>query len=321
MFGGKLWMGLLVLLVSTSVGLAQGAPVDVPGSDQKPTATQPGMPRIPMMMPAQHMKAYDDFVAGCEMDEAQKTKLKALLTAADEDFIHLRDEIKPTDETRKKMAENLKAMQEARKAGDQNKETELRKERTRMATEFTEKRQLMIEKMKARDEELHGEIKAMLRPEQIEKFETVWKDKQILLDVGPRGPVFSTDRNPRALKAAVDRLADLTPDQKAGVESAFKTYQEAARAPSARNNRTESARIIQTLYDQVLGLLTEGQREKVQAELKPRSPIGAGGAKTGDDHGQGANPHGDKPADPPAKGDQPAGDAKPTDGGQPKPAP
>ena len=311
----------IVCWASTSICLAQGAAADVPGGDQKPTASQPIARQIPMMMPAQHMKAYDDFVSGCDMDEAQKTKLKALLTAADEDFIHLRDEIKPTDETRKKMAENLKAMQEARKAGDQNKEMELRKERTRMATEFTEKRQLMIEKMKARDEELHGEIKAMLRPEQMEKFETVWKDKQILLDVGPRGPVFSTDRNPRALKAAVDRLADLTSDQKAGVESAFKTYQEAARAPSARNNRTENNKIIQALYDQVLGLLTEGQREKVQAELKPRNPIGAGGAATGNDHGQAANPHGDKPADPPVKGDQPAGEVKPTEGGEHKPVP
>jgi len=317
----NLRVSVIASLLATSACLAQGPAADIPGGDQKPSASQPVAPRIPMMMPAQHMNAFSDFATGCDMDEAQKTKLKALLTAADEDFVHLRDEIKPTDDTRKKMADNLKAMQEAKKAGDQNKEMEVRRERTRMAAEFTEKRQLMIEKMKARDEALHTEIVAMLRPEQVEKFETVWKDKQILLDVGPRGPLFSTDRNPRALKAAVDRLPDLTPDQKAGVEAAYKTYQEAARAPSMRTNREESNKAIQALYDQVLGLLTQGQREKVQAELKPRNPIGAGGAVTDDPRAKPANPNGDKPVQPTDKDDKPAGEVKPAEGGEPKPAP
>ena len=95
------------------------------------------------------------------------------------------------------------------------------------------------------------------------------------------------DRSPMALKKIVERLQDLTADQRAGIEGLFRNHQMAERAAPAKEDAAAKKARDGKLYDDVFAILTDGQKDIVERELRGRDAAannaGADAGKPGDE--------------------------------------
>ena len=136
-----------------------------------------------------------------------------------------------------------------------------------------------------------------MRDDQKEKFEKFWVDWTT--SRRPAGPV----RSPQALKAMVDKLADLTADQKKQIEEAFAGFKKIVRE-DVKEDSPEYRRRTRQLYEDVMKALTPEQREKISAQLREGRPDRGG--RRGFRGGRGdigaasqpARPVGEKPGGP-----------------------
>ena len=136
----------------------------------------------------QHMLYYDAMKTAVKLDEPQQQKVQALLKSADEEFRAARADMIPSPEVTRRMADSVKLIEAAKKAGDSEQELALIKQRTELIKSFTEKRQKMIDRMRVRDEALQSEITALLRPEQRESFKAFWPNRVTSLYRSPSTP-------------------------------------------------------------------------------------------------------------------------------------
>src|SRR6185436_11487263 len=107
---------------------------------------------------------------------------------------------------------------------------------------------------------LHDGIESQLRDDQKADFGKMWQERMDQQRRGPGGP----DRGPAALKSVVDKLDDLTADQKAQLETVFKTFHEANKDKSG----PPSPEAGRKLHEDVIAVLTEGQKAKVEKALE-----------------------------------------------------
>lgn len=252
------------ILIITSADLALG---------QDTTTSAPATRRSPDSLAGSRFSAggyhsahFEEMKKTFNLDEKQQARVAALLKAADEDIRNTRLELQPAPEVSRRMAQTVKEIQEARAAGDSKREKELIDERAAVTRGYVEKRDKTVARLKEIDEGLKRNVVETLRPDQAAHFEEFWAAKYS----GPRGAgtyrYTGPIRSALALKAATDRLGDLTPQQKSEIETAFKTHQETTRTASTPAAEEPAMR---ALYNGVFTALTEGQRQRVQQELSP----------------------------------------------------
>ena len=210
-----------------------------------------------------------------KLDEAQQTSIGKLLEEHQSKMTEQREKMRPSEEEQAKMGELRDEMQAAREAGDDAKVQELRgKMRETMGARMEGMRKTMEENQKA----LHDGIVTQLREDQKADFTKLWQERSERRR-GPGGP----DRGPAALKSIVDKLDDLTADQKQQLEVLFKTFRESTKDQSG----PPSPEVGRKLHEDVMGVLTEGQKEKVQKTLEGQRRRG----------GEGRPRRGDRPDD------------------------
>jgi len=218
--------------------------------------------------PDEHMRYYDALNKAVKLDAQQQEQVQALLKGADDEFRAAREEMVPPEAVRTRMAETIKEIEAAKKAGESQKEAALIQERAAIIKSMITKREEMIAKMKQRDELLQREITVILRPDQISAFQEFWPNRNPAARRVLPDPYDGLIRSPIALKAATDRLGDLTADQKKAIEDAFKAHQEASR--TASTTEPAKAATLRKLYNDVFAVFTDSQRQRVKAELTPK---------------------------------------------------
>jgi len=193
-----------------------------------------------------------------KLDEGQQAAIGKILEDHEKVMTEQREKMRPTDEQREKMEAMREEMRAAREAGDETKMQELRGQmREAMGGRMEEMRKTMEANQKA----MHDGIVAQLREDQKPEFDKMWKAR--MERRGPGGP-GGPDRGPAALKSIVDKLEDLTTDQKAQIETLFNAFRESQKDKSGRPN----PEVNRKLHDDVMGVLTEGQKATVEKALE-----------------------------------------------------
>ncbi len=220
-----------------------------------------------------HISLLKPMHSAVNLDDEQTRRITVLLNAADEEFRAARREMTPDPDVTRRMNETVTEIQAAKAAGDSQKEKQLIQERTALTQEYVKKRDRLVGKMTETDEVLKRNISETLRPEQRKQFLEFWADRHAALAEYNRKAYDGMIRSATALKAATDRLGDLTPEQKTQIEAAFKVHQETMRGPQ-RQNLEEQA--LRALYVRVFDIFTDGQRQRVEQELTPKGAPKAG---------------------------------------------
>lgn len=214
-----------------------------------------------------HIALLKPMQATLNLDEEQTRRIIALLNATDEEFRAARKEMTPDAGVTRRMNETVTEIQAARAAGDAQKEKQLIEERAALTQGYIKQRDKMVSKMNEMDEALKRNISETLRPDQRKQFLEFWGDRHAALEAYNRKAYEGMIRSATALKAATDRLGDLTPEQKTQIEAAFKVHQDTMRGPQ-RQNLEEQA--LRALYVRVFDVFTDGQRQRVEQELTPK---------------------------------------------------
>ena len=191
-----------------------------------------------------------------KLDEAQQASVGKLLEEHQAKMEEQREKMRPSEEDRAKMDAMREEMQAAREAGDDAKMQELRgKMRETMGARMEANRKTMEENQKV----LHDGIVAQLREDQKAEFGKLWQARMEQRR-GPGGP----DRGPAALKSIVDKLDDLTADQKQQLEVVFNNFRDATKDKSG----PPSPEVGRKLHEDVFAILTDGQKAKVEKALE-----------------------------------------------------
>jgi len=116
------------------------------------------------------------------------------------------------------------------------------------------------------DAKYRSAIRELVSPEKADRLDDILDAAQ---DAQPNRPRRGPTRSPRALKAIVDRLGDLTPQQHKSIDDAFLHFRDAQRAnpKAAQGKDSETSK----LYDAVFAVLTSGQKARVEQELAVRT--------------------------------------------------
>lgn len=262
----------------------------------------------------------DELAVELNLSEQQKKQVAELFEAHKAKTESMREAYRLTDEEREQQRALAEEMRAALEADDKEKIEDIRKR----VADSRAARSAKIEPVRKQIEEstakLREDVSQLLTAEQKPKFDAFWSSMMVRGAYG--GPV----RNPRALKSVVDGLGDLSSEQKEQLEGLFRTFHESERnlrqqhsargnrggaagaaegenAGDPRRNRRESSRALQAemqqlaekLHQDVMNVLTEAQRAKVEEMLKGQSGRMRRGPRPdrGDD---GARPAGQKPA-------------------------
>jgi len=123
------------------------------------------------------------------------------------------------------------------------------------------------------DAKLKAAAGEFLPPEELNKLEAVID--QVWADAGGGGRGRNApERSPIALKKIVDRLQDLTQDQRERIDQAFRAHQQSSRSAPAKENPAATKSRDVKLYDDVFAILTDGQKERVERDLRGRDAAG-----------------------------------------------
>lgn len=199
------------------------------------------------------------------LDETQRLETERLLGENRKKLLEVRASFKPPAEGMDRTRALVEQLRLAKQAGD----SEAMRLATEQLREIQKEREAQLAPMRQKmadiQQELHDQIAAILREDQKEKFEQVW-DERMGQNTAFRGRV----RSPQALKAMVDRLPDLSEDQKTQIDQQFRNYHESVKdQPSSSQAREQSTKL---LYDSVTALLTPEQRETITRQMAGRNP-------------------------------------------------
>jgi hypothetical protein len=203
----------------------------------------------------------EKMTADLKLDDAQAADIKRLVEEHQKQLRDIQNEMRQPPELVQKLGELRKKLQDAQAANDQAGMKQVTDEMQSLRREHMEKTRPARDKIMQSREELRGKLAAALREDQRPGFEKIW-DEYMSGGAGRRGP----PKNPRMLRSVVERLNDLTPDQKRQIDELFKQHDEATKGKKGPEAETHTQR----LYDAVLALLTPVQREKVEPRLAPR---------------------------------------------------
>lgn len=216
------------------------------------------------------------------LDENQKKAISDLLTAQQDRLRDIRDRFRRSPEEMEAWKQIQEEMRAAVKASDKARIEELKNRSVELHKAREAKLGPAREEMENSQQLLHDEIVKTLRPGQKAKFETVWEE-QLASRSFRKGPV----RNPRALKAIVDRLKDLSDDQKSQIKTLFEAFQnqrnddksassndgsqtgksEGRGVEMRRRSRADRDR-LEKLFNDVINVLTPEQKASVEEQLK-----------------------------------------------------
>ncbi|HWL95335.1 MAG TPA: hypothetical protein VNT79_17580 [Phycisphaerae bacterium] len=273
------------LLFVTSVCVAQPPAEEKPPVDpQRPARAEP-YGRAPRERPVMRFGSPDEQLAllteRLQLDEAQKAQIKPIIEAQHAKLREIREQHRRTPEEMQEWRKLREEMSAAAQARDTGRVDELR----RLSRELNERRRAELaparEATRQAEQALHDGINQVLRPDQKEKFEEVWKERlapsRPMRDGGPR--------NPRALRQAIGSLSDLTPDQKRQIDALFDEHKNSMRrrppagepgAPPHAPDRESRQKEIQDgqakLFEDAMKALTPEQQLKVDEMLKQRAP-------------------------------------------------
>lgn len=216
------------------------------------------------------------------LDENQKKAISDLLTAQQDRLRDIRDRFRRSPEEMEAWKQIQEEMRAAVKANDKARIEELKNRSISLHEAREAKLGPARAEMENSQQRLHDEIAKTLRPEQKAKFETVWEE-QLVPRSFRKGPV----RNPRALKAIVDRLKDLSDDQKSQIKALFEAFQndrnneKTASTNDGSKTRTADGRGVEMrrrsradrdrlekLFNDVINVLTPEQKASVEEHLK-----------------------------------------------------
>lgn len=267
-----------LVVLATSFALAQSPdnppPNEPPAREDRPRGMRPG-PGVgraaPPEMQLEHLKEQ------LKLDEVQSAAIRKLIDEHHAKVMEAREELRPTPEEAEAMNRLRKSMEEARDSNDPTRIDELKEEARKIRTEREAKIQPIRERLEKSEKSLHDGVFQLLRPDQQENFEKVWAERS-----ASRFNRGGAGRDPRMLKAVIDRLPDLTGEQKSQIEKLFEEFRRPPEKPSdgvegdgsrpARPTREDRMKLqrekIEKLHAEVMAVLTPEQQKSVVAELK-----------------------------------------------------
>jgi len=257
----SLRISFVTVPLATSLCTAQpmpvgGGSVDRPGMYDRPEGTSIADPKAFAERLARELK----------LDSAQREQVDRIMKEEQEELARLRQAMAVPAETRARMERLREQMAEAQ--GDADKLRELARAQQEIRREHMARVEPIRRRMAQRNQDLRAVLLNVMRAEQKADFERLYDEE---LSYGGRGRMAA--RDPRRLRIAVERLQDLTPDQRKRVEQLYEEFRKQDR--ETKGDEALRQRISDRLVDQVLQLLTPEQRETVQARLNPRgSPLG-----------------------------------------------
>jgi len=114
-------------------------------------------------------------------------------------------------------------------------------------------------------QQIHDAIKAQLRPDQVDAFETKWN---ATANAGPRGRrAMGGAMAVRAYHRAVMSL-DLSADQKTQIEGFFQNFRNTVQNKSGQQQPTDHKAAFESLRTQVNSALTDAQKTQLQTRLQ-----------------------------------------------------
>lgn len=196
-----------------------------------------------------------------KLDAAQIEQVDKLAAENEQTMVALRDQMKMPPETIAEMTKIRAELNKVQEAGDQAKMKELGDRLQQIRTEFSERTKPVRERMTNMQTVFKEKVRAVMHENQREAFDRIWTDRTAT-DIRSR-----LRQNPRMLKAFVDRLTDLTSEQKTQIGDIFKQNQELEKGLKDRVTREQAG---QRVYDSVMAILTPAQREQLEARAKSR---------------------------------------------------
>jgi Spy/CpxP family protein refolding chaperone len=255
------WICGLAVLAAMALCAAQPAfaqkadPMRPEPTEQPPKSDEPIPQGMERLVPA--------LSKTLNLDEKQKEQVRDIVAKHEAAMAELRQEMRIPNDLREKLNSLAKEMAEARNAGDEARAEELLAARTELVKMAAESRAPAQEKMRAVREELHKSLLDVLRPDQHEQFEAIWGRVMTPQGRGRNAP----ERSPRALKVILDRMEDLTAEQRAYIDTLFAAFRDTSREDQPQ--RDQQAR-VKKLYDDVFEVLSDGQKERVERSLRSR---------------------------------------------------
>lgn len=206
-----------------------------------------------------------------KLDEAQQESVKAIVDDHMKKLREVQASMRPSEEEMERMRTMREAMREAREAGDDARIDELREENRK----YQEGQRGRMEKMQQQMEEwrkgLHEGLVGVLHEDQKADFEKLWKEHM-------ERPRVQMRVDPRQLKRVVDALESLSGDQKDQIANLFRAHQQESRE-IGENDRRAVERSNRKLFDDVMKVLNDEQKAKVQREMQARAPRGGEGGR------------------------------------------
>lgn len=245
-------------LVLTSFAWAQ--------PETPPTTPPPGeVATRPAALPVDLVTA---MTTKLNLDEAQQAQAKKIFDENRTKVTELRKNIGLGPQFSNRMKELMQSMREAREANDMDRIRLVSDEVREMRKKQEEQLQPLRRQIQDSQDELHQQLAAILRPDQQAGFEEIWQQRMSRTQWGN-----AQRRSPQALKAAVEKVSDLSDDQKQKIDQLFKTFHEASRSREDKGDTQAAAqagRLESRLFDDVLTQLTAPQRGVVMSELQGR---------------------------------------------------
>ncbi len=239
-----------------------------------------------------------------KLDEQQTAEVRKIYKEHEEKMREIHESFRQDPEEMEKMAQLREEMRAAREADDRDKIQEVRKKMQAVQEERRAKMAPLREKLLAADAERHERLLAVMHPDQKAAFEKIWQEWTQF-----QRPFVSL-RNPRVLKEIVDKLPDLSLEQREQVEPLFREFQKAVR--EQEDQSAEFRRLAAKLYEDVTKLLTPEQKAEVDRQLRERGELRLGGERRPDRGPPDAAPRG-----PGRRGGPPRGPDGPGDPGAP----
>ncbi len=233
--------------------------------------------------------------AKVELDETQRSQIEEVLRVGDEKMKAVRDQMRPSEEEMEEMKALRQQFRDARDSGDQEAMDAAREAQRAFGERRRERMEASRATMLAEEAKMHDGIRAQLRDDQVEAFETVWSDiTEYTERLQDRGARNARGMDARRMRRIVDGLKGLTPAQNKQIDEIFtehrKKQREARREKGERRGdkdgeadpkeepkrgkkgrRGERGRRggaeVDALADAVMKVLNEEQVAEFQAEL------------------------------------------------------
>ncbi|MBN2560925.1 MAG: hypothetical protein JXQ75_08345 [Phycisphaerae bacterium] len=234
----------------------------------------------------------DRLIKELGLDEGQQAQVRKIFEECHGKMAELREALRLPPEAVEKMKKLRDEMKAAREDGNEERMRDLSDQMRAVHEERRKAMEPVREEMGAIQEKQYESLLAVMREDQKPRFEDWWEEW-----IGSRQP-FSVQRSPRALKAAVGKLPDLTAEQKEQIDELFAAFKKAVR--DADQKSPEYKKSTEKLYDDVIKVLTPEQQQTVEKKLR-----GRGGPEGGRRHH--GRPGGPGPKGKPAPGPAGAG--------------